>query len=633
MHELFLSFRTKTSSDCEDPDLLCKWWYKKGPCTSGYDSPPWSVPSPPRTSSPGTMEDPRPEKIHKTFSTFGPGNIQFHDNESDEESESSSRHIRGLVKPFVIKQWLHQGKLYREKKERVPSRFELFFDLVFVAISHSLSEVAAEHAGGAGLAQFILTFFPTWSIWSEFRAFVNASGTDDIIQRVGILYMMALLVGYTANASAISLAYGSPEGTHETTETSFTNETIHALTSSILAVEAPGMSKRDAALVTATVFYLLGRGLRIGFLLMYAVALPQFRVALLVQAVYHILGSAIYFPLLFVRSTTVIVTLASVGMAWDIGLRFTIGMSRHLQRIINPKKASEEAQMKECEERKEAEAEAEDTEDDEDGDHKTLADRHCAACDKTINSATGSHLPALNIEHFLERTAAFVVIVLGEMVLSVVYHASTSQVGFQRIYGIAICGLMTAFNLCWLYFDAECSARFVHALRRHWFAGTMFTTLHFPLCAALLIVSAAMSYFTKHETEAPEAIRWYFGGGLGCSMLCLAALGYTHRGLDPEGTTRISRRVQLIVRVLVGVALTCIPLAHNLLPLELMGIGAGLTSFLVIEETYGKLWRGEPLAKLSASEKAAAEVDARRNDEMIESPVEEKSPGNIKRDQ
>ena len=73
------------------------------------------------------------------------------------------------------------------------------------------------------------------------------------------------------------------------------------------------------------------------------------------------------------------------------------------------------------------------------------------------------------------------------------------------------------------------------------FTGTMFTTLHFPLCAALLIVSAAMSYFTKHETEAPEAIRWYFGGGLGCSMLCLAALGYTHRGLDPEGTTRISR--------------------------------------------------------------------------------------------
>jgi hypothetical protein len=54
---------------------------------------------------------------------------------------------------------------------------------------------------------------------------------------------------------------------------------------------------------------------------MYAVALPRFRLALLIQTAYHLLGSAIYFPLLFVRSTTAIVTLASVGMAVDIGLR------------------------------------------------------------------------------------------------------------------------------------------------------------------------------------------------------------------------------------------------------------------------------------------------------------------------
>lgn len=41
-------------------------------------------------------------------------------------------------------------------------------------------------------------------------------------------------------------------------------------------------------------------------------------------------------------------------------------------------------------------------------------------------------LSATNIEHFIERTAAFVVIVLGELVLSVVYHASGAQIGFKR---------------------------------------------------------------------------------------------------------------------------------------------------------------------------------------------------------
>jgi low temperature requirement protein LtrA len=53
---------------------------------------------------------------------------------------------------------------YREKRERVPSRFELFFDLVFVAIAHQLSEVAAEHAGGPGLLLFVLVSIPP--VWS-----------------------------------------------------------------------------------------------------------------------------------------------------------------------------------------------------------------------------------------------------------------------------------------------------------------------------------------------------------------------------------------------------------------------------------------------------------------------------------
>jgi low temperature requirement protein LtrA len=53
---------------------------------------------------------------------------------------------------------------YREKGERVPSRFELFFDLVFVAIAHQLSEAAAEHAGGPGLLLFVLVSI--WSVWS-----------------------------------------------------------------------------------------------------------------------------------------------------------------------------------------------------------------------------------------------------------------------------------------------------------------------------------------------------------------------------------------------------------------------------------------------------------------------------------
>lgn len=39
--------------------------------------------------------------------------------------------------------------------------------------------------------------------------------------------------------------------------------------------------------------------------------------------------------------------------------------------------------------------------------------------------------------------------------------------------------------------------------------------------------------------------------------------------------------------------MTCLPLATSLSPLELLGTTAGLTTFLVVEETFGKLHRGE----------------------------------------
>ncbi len=38
------------------------------------------------------------------------------------------------------------------------------------------------------------------NVFFRFRSFVNASGTDDILQRAGILYMMALLIGLSTLA-------------------------------------------------------------------------------------------------------------------------------------------------------------------------------------------------------------------------------------------------------------------------------------------------------------------------------------------------------------------------------------------------------------------------------------------------
>ncbi|KAG8829742.1 hypothetical protein FRC17_006134 [Serendipita sp. 399] len=477
---------------------------------------------------------------HRTFKDYGPGNLEILEEEEEEDTPHFT--FRTLVKPFVIKQWVYKGKIYREKRERVPSRFELFFDLVFVAIAHQLSDSAADHASGVGLAQFILA-------------------------------------SYTVNASAITLFYkSSNEGyaATPTTEASPSSEAGGHLLAAVAEAAAETGSalvgNRDAALVTATVYFLLAKAFRILFFVMYAAALPNFRIALIFQCVNQVIGFLLYLPLLFVHNKKAIVILASLGMAWEILMRYTIGIYR-----ISLGNLPDRFKYK-----------APDSKGNQTNDPSSVD--NVPRAEEEEGGMLGSYVPALNIEHFLERTAAFVVIVLGEMVLGVVYHATPEQVGFK-------------------------AHRFLHALRRHWFTGLTFTTLHFPLSAALILAGAATSRMTS-EDEVSQAIRWYFGGGLGVAMFALSLIGFTHRSLDSDGTTRVGRNTQLLCRGSIGVIMICLPLS-NLNPLEMMGTCAGLTGFLVVEETYGKLHRGEPIAKPSASEQDAADLQAQQTDEAI----------------
>ncbi|CAE6458086.1 hypothetical protein ACGC1H_006833 [Rhizoctonia solani] len=535
------------------------------------------------------------DKPHRTIHQFGPGNVHFHGKSFDDHDSEHSHHysFKSLIRPPIVRQWIHLGKIHREHTERVPSRLELFFDLVFVAIAHQLSEAVAENASAAGLAKFVLVFYPTWSLWSEFRNFVNASGTDDVLQRLAVLWLMALLVGYTANASAIQL--GTPQSTEASTGA------VHVALGNVLAGVSSEPSTgeavashyaRDPALVTATAFFLVAKFSRVALLIWYAIALPLFRSTFILQIAYQMFNFFIYLPLLFVRSPAAIITLASLGMATDYLLRYLGGIPLMLNNKLT-KKILKRVTPEDLEARS-----------------KDVDPTVGACAYEKSRERIAPYIPATNIEHFIERTAAFVVIVLGEVVLSVVYHATRADVGFKSIYGSAVSGLIIAFNFCWLYFDAECSHTFVHAMRRHWFTSITFTNLHFPLCASLILVSAATSRMTQHTEEVTSAMRWYFGGGLGVALISMALIGATHRGLDPTGTSRLGRFTQLGFRVAIGIIMICLPLS-DLSPLNLMGTSAGLTSFLVVEETYGKLRRGEPLAKLNATEQDV--IDAREH--------------------
>lgn len=101
---------------------------------------------------------------------------------------------------------------HRQATERHSSRFELFFDLLFIGIVHQIADAAAELPNGNGLARYILTFSPAYSIWSDVREIINEFATDDLPQRLYILWIMALLVGYSTNAALIEVGREVVEG-------------------------------------------------------------------------------------------------------------------------------------------------------------------------------------------------------------------------------------------------------------------------------------------------------------------------------------------------------------------------------------------------------------------------------------
>ncbi|MBA7490662.1 hypothetical protein ES702_01203 [subsurface metagenome] len=70
-----------------------------------------------------------------------------------------------------------------------------------MALVANFSDDLAEHPDGAHLAKYILIFAPAWHIWADLREIMNSYYTDDLVQRLIILWVMALLVLYANNAN------------------------------------------------------------------------------------------------------------------------------------------------------------------------------------------------------------------------------------------------------------------------------------------------------------------------------------------------------------------------------------------------------------------------------------------------
>ena len=479
-----------------------------------------------------------------------------------------------LFKRPLIRQWVLQDKLYREIDDRAPSQFELFFDLVMVGIIHKLADSAAEGATALNVAKFVLVFYPAWSIWTDVRGYINVSGTDDVVQRIYILVVMILLVGYAANATGIIIekAEGDLTGEHASAESSIAGHGEGALTEraavavvgalgTYLVKRAGGGSESEiepvlvqeiahtgywfasgwhGAIASAIGFYLVAKFLRLGLFFIYGLLLPKFRKALWLNMISLIVISLVYLPIIFITSPGIIVILVVAGILLELSSRFIVAAA---MQILHGRAKHQG--------------------------HKT-------------------YMPAYSLPHLMERMTQFTILVVGESIMNATYVAFSGEYGPQAMFWRASLSIVIPFLIIWLYFDNDSSRTFVHGLKRHWFTSISFTHLHFPLCASLILMSSALVKLIKEEAVEIGYL-WYFSGSISMATACIGLLGILHKSLDVWGSSAIPKSARICVRFVLAGVFAVMPLLYHWTSVEFLGAHAALLAFAVAFETFGKL--------------------------------------------
>ncbi|KAG7004680.1 hypothetical protein G7Y79_00024g056300 [Physcia stellaris] len=144
--------------------------------------------------------------------------------------------------------------------------------------------------------------------------------------------------------------------------------------------------------------------------------------------------------------------------------------------------------------------------------------------------------PAVNIEHKTERTNAFVTLVFGYSVVSLLFQ-NNAAFGINAFFGKAVLGLVQAFSFNWIYFEIDACNIHTHAIRRHVGSSITWVTIHLPFIMAFVLAGASLSrlvlvhdcintdpetlgenYIGRSEPEIPIGLRWFYCGGLGTAL-------------------------------------------------------------------------------------------------------------------
>jgi low temperature requirement protein LtrA len=349
--------------------------------------------------------------------------------------------------------------------------------------------------------------------------------TDDIFQRVSILFLLACLFGYTTNI-----------------------------------VEA-----FDHTYATLIGFYLAARLYMTAYLVLVAWLVPMVRSVMLYYAAIAIINAALWIASIHVSYPN---QLAVIFCALFLEIS---GQTSYITLL-------------------------------------TLAQRLSPRLKNWASQALDFH-PALNIEHRVERTNAFVSLVFGYTVVAILYQSA--KPGVDAIFGKAILGLIQPFAYNWLYFELDGAELTSHAIRRAKFTAMTWSVAHLPFIMSFVLGGGGLArlvlatdiegahkdlltetYQERSEEEVAQGIRWFYCAGFGSALLfmCLISMSHVHKDL---AGVRLRKKFRLGVRAATAIVMICLPLAGE--ELDSLGLVATMTGLIVCTlavEVWGASRRG-----------------------------------------
>ncbi|KIH91560.1 hypothetical protein SPBR_01379 [Sporothrix brasiliensis 5110] len=500
--------------------------------------------------------------------------------------------IMQLFKRPIVKQYFHRGLLWRASEETSVQSFELFFDLLYVGIIAVNGDHAAESADGFELLRFLVTFCLSWKIWSDVTQLVSWFSTNDVVQRVEILFLFACLLGVTVNMVQTFYGWGSSgeAGSASTAEPAAGGSAgEHSL---LFRREEPATASTSEAFLADTypalaAYYVTARLFMGLYCFVTGLLVPLVQGTMFCQVALIVIGAALWIASIHL-SMPVRLACVFVALAFDLfGGSFVVGLFRYAN-----------------------------------SHSKTRLGRY-------LTTKVFDFYPAMNIEHKVERTNAFISLVLGYSVVGVLYQNSHGY-GVNAFLGKAVLGLVQAFIFNWIYFDIDSTNIHVHAIRRRAETAYIWQYAHLLFTLAFILSSAALTRFVvatdvdnasldsltemyqaRSSPELSLGLRLYYSTGLGVSLFSMTLIALCHQHKIPP-TARLPKWARMANRLAVSAIFCALPAAQTLSSLSVMSIATGLIAWVLIVEIYGQSCVGDRLFETREAGDYTARCSQRR---------------------